>query len=59
MEKINYLDQYGRNNLTEKPLEYYLEAFEKTDPYKISCRLGIHLLFFGSDIYRPLLRFPD
>ena len=32
MEKINYLDQYGRNNLTEKPLEYYLEAFEKTDP---------------------------
>ncbi len=29
MEKINYLDQYGRNNLTEKPLEYYLEAFEK------------------------------
>lgn len=41
MEKINYLDQYGRNNLTEKPLEYYLEAFEKTDPYKISRRLGI------------------
>lgn len=41
MEKINYLDQYGGNNLTEKPLEYYLEAFEKTDPYKISCRLGI------------------
>ena len=25
MEKINYLDQYGRNNLTEKPLEYYLK----------------------------------
>ena len=24
MEKINYLDQYGGNNLTEKPLEYYL-----------------------------------
>lgn len=41
MEKINYLNQYGRNNLTEKPLEYYLEAFEKTDPYKISRRLGI------------------
>ena len=41
MEKINYLDQYGRNNLTEKPLEYYLEAFEKTDPHKISSRLGI------------------
>ena len=41
MEKNNYLDQYGRNNLTEKPLEYYLEAFEKTDPYKISRRLGI------------------
>ena len=41
MEKINYLDQYGGNNLTEKPLEYYLEAFEKTDPYKISRRLGI------------------
>lgn len=41
MEKINYLDQYGRNNLTEKTLEYYLEAFEKTDPYKISRRLGI------------------
>ena len=41
MEKINYLDQYGRNNLTEKPLEYYLEAFEKTDPHKISSCLGI------------------
>ena len=41
MEKINYLNQYGGNNLTEKPLEYYLEAFEKTDPYKISRRLGI------------------
>lgn len=41
MEKINYLDQYGGNNLTEKPLEYYLEVFEKTDPYKISRRLGI------------------
>ena len=36
MEKINYLNQYGGNNLTEKPLEYYLEAFEKTDPYKIT-----------------------
>ena len=41
MEKINYLNQYGGNNLTEKPLEYYLEAFEITDPYKISRRLGI------------------
>lgn len=41
MEKINYLDQYNRNNLTEKPLEYYLEAFKKTDPHKISSRLGI------------------
>lgn len=30
MEKINYLNQYGGNNLTEKPLEYYLEIFEKT-----------------------------
>lgn len=41
MEKINYRDQFGRNNLTEKPLEYYLEAFEQTDPRKISSRLGI------------------
>ena len=41
MEKINYLDQYNRNNLTEKPLEYYLEAFKKTAPHKISSRLGI------------------
>ena len=41
MEKINYLNQYGGNNLTEKPLEYYLEVFEKTDPHKISSRLGI------------------
>ena len=41
MEKTNYLDQYARNSLTEKPLEYYLEAFEKTDPHKISSRLGI------------------
>lgn len=32
MEKINYLDQYARNSLTEKPLEYYLEAFEKNRP---------------------------
>lgn len=32
MEKINYLDQYGGNNLTEKPLEYYLEVFEKNRP---------------------------
>ena len=41
MEKINYLNQYGGNNLTEKPLEYYLEVFEKTGPHKISSRLGI------------------
>lgn len=41
MEKINYRDQYGRNNLMEKPLEYYLEEFEKADPRKISGRLGI------------------
>lgn len=41
MDKINEQDRYGRDNLTEKPLEYYLEAFEKADPYKISRRLGI------------------
>ena len=27
MDKNNYREQFGRNNLTEKPLEYYLEAF--------------------------------
>lgn len=29
MEKINCLDQYGRNNLTEKPLEYYWKHLKK------------------------------
>ncbi len=41
MEKINYREQYGENNLTEKPLEYYLEVFAQADPHRISSRLGI------------------
>ena len=41
MEKINYLNQYGRNNLTEKPLEYYLEASNKSLVDKV--QLGLDL----------------
>ncbi len=41
MDKNDDRHPFGRNNLTEKPLEYYLEAFAQADPHRISSRLGI------------------
>ncbi len=49
MDKNDYRDQYGRNNLTEKPLEYYLEVFARADPHRISSRLGIPLDSQGNE----------
>lgn len=41
MEQNAFQAKYGVDNLTGKPIEYYLDAFRRTDPLKISSRLGI------------------
>ncbi len=39
--RIDTAAQYGSNNLTGKPLEHYLDLYRKSDPHRISSRLGI------------------
>lgn len=58
MEKINYLDQYNRNNLTEKPLEYYLEAFKKTDPHNLRYLL-YSTVYFPDGEFKSYREFPS
>lgn len=41
MERTDLQSRYGKDNLTGKPLAYYLEAYRHSEPHKISCRLGI------------------
>lgn len=32
---------YNKNNITEKPLEHYMELFRETDPAEIAARTGV------------------